>query len=451
MSVASAVLPERPRSWQTKLDIFLPLLIIVAPLAASPPLAGHIVDLPGAKLTNLVGFGYLLCFLSRAPQLWRGGDRIESRARFAFGIYLLLFVIAFVRSIPNLPTFHSMIPETYPRSATEYALSFLVLPVLYASVFPYVLKFATSEEAISRLLTVIGVAASFVSLIVIASIAINPSVLLDPTRGAMAKLMGDVLGLHYNSVGTVFTITGPILLYLALKRGGLFIGNYFLALVAVTLLESRTSLFIFVAASAATLIALGRARTLVAIAPIVGVAAILVMGSLLTFLLTVGVSQHSGFTLDSLLSGREQRIWLPLVLEWWVDPVRFWFGMGNYGILTSYLLHVGVVYGVGVAHNAYLEFFLDNGIVLEIALVASVSYLVVKGWRTGRAINSQIYWVFYLCCMCFLLGCLTGRRFVPEQENALLFPVVAMLINVVRLKKSAPLQRPVPLVTYGGH
>jgi hypothetical protein len=282
------------------------------------------------------------------------------------------------------------------------------------------------------LLRGIGAAIFILSCVVVLAVVSKPDVYGDPRRFAMANLMTDVLGMHYNGVGTFYITTAPILLYLALKRGSFWTANYFLALLAVTMLESRTALFIFVGMSAATLVALGRARTLVAMAPPVIVVAVVAAGPLLLQLITMGFTTHSGLSWDAFLSGRDDRIWLPLIFEWWSDPQRFWFGAGEHGILTSFLLFSGVVLEAGHSHNAFLDYFLDNGIVLAGALVAAVIGFIVWGWRTGRRLENPLYWALYLSVISFFLGALTGRRFHPEIENAMLFPIVALMIDLAR-------------------
>jgi hypothetical protein len=203
------------------------------------------------------------------------------------------------------------------------------------------------------------------------------------------------------------------------------------------MLESRTALLIFVGTSAATLVALGRARTLVAMAPPLALVAVIAAGPLLIQLFTMGFTEHSGLSLDAFLSGREGRIWLPLMVEWWSDPQRFWFGAGEHGILTSFMLASGAMLEAGHSHNAFLDFFLDNGIVLEGVLVVSVISFIVWGWRAGRRLENPLYWTLYLCVISFLIAAMTGRRFRPEIENALLFPILALMLNLVRRQSKA--------------
>jgi hypothetical protein len=419
----------------TRAEAFFLLLMLAIPLASSPPMQFHIVELPGAKFANLVAAAFAISWIYDLSWRRRAFTRLERSALIVFLAYILVFVIAFARSIPNLGRLHGMDPDTFPASVMEYALTSLAAPLVYASMFVYVLQNTVASDSISRLLQAIAVSVFLLSCVVITAVASRPETLNDTSRFAMAALTTDVLGLHYNSIGTIYIISGPVLLYLALKQGSFWSANYFIALLAVVLLESRTALLIFVATGAATAIAVGRARVLLTIMPLVVGVAVIAAGTLLVQLLTIGFTQHSGISLTTFLSARDTQIWLPLIFEWWRDPQRFWFGAGEYGILSSFLLYSGVVLAVAHSHNAYLDFFLDNGIVLEGLLLFAIGTFLFWSWRVGRRIKSQLYWVLFISVTAFLMAALTGRHFYPDQEDAFLFPILAVMISVVRRQR----------------
>src|ERR1700678_2775369 len=87
---------------------FMPRLLIVAmPLMPSPMMQAPIFDLGALRLANIIVALALFSFLGtlmesvRLPRL----DTFQRRALWVFAVYLLLFVVAFVRSIPNLAQF----------------------------------------------------------------------------------------------------------------------------------------------------------------------------------------------------------------------------------------------------------------------------------------------------------------------------------------------------------
>jgi hypothetical protein len=422
--------------------MFFLALVFMLPLASSPPLQAHIVDLPGAKLLNFIAGAFALGFLSGISRVFQIRGRLGRTAIVVFFVYISVFLVAFLRSVPNLGRFHGMAQDVFPAGVTEYVLSYLLVPLVIASTFPFVLTQVTTPASVTRFLRTVGLSIFVLSGVVVAAVASRPEVYADPERFAMAKLMSDFLGMHYNAVGTIYIIAGPILVYLALTREAFWTANYFLALFAVMLLESRAALFLFVGMSGVTMVSMGRARALVALIPPLIVVALIAVGPLLVQLLTIGVTEHSGISMYALLSGRDERIWLPLIAEWWSDPQRFWFGAGEFGILTSFMLFSGRILAVGHSHNAFLNFFLDNGIILEVAMLAGVCALLAWSWRTARRIHSQLFWVLFFSMVGFLIAGMMGRILYPEQENALLLPILALMVNIAR--KAAPAQSRVP-------
>jgi len=427
--------PAKTAAAVTRAEALFLLFVFATPFMLSPPMQAYLVELPGAKLANLIAGAFALFFFLDGRPLLRVSDRLERNALLAFASYIALFLWAFARSVPHIGRFHGMDQVTFPSGAREYALTYLVVPLTVSLLFLYALKRTLTRSAISRLLQTVGLSVFLLSCVVTVAIASRPEVYSDPLRLAMATLFADVLGQHYNGIGTTYVIASPILLFLALTRGSFWTANYFFALLCVVLLESRTALYLFVFMSAVTLITMGRTRTLVSMAPIVAIAALIAAEPLIVRLVTTGFSQRSGLSLYYFLSGREDRIWLPLLIEWWNDPQRFWFGAGEFGILNSFLLSTGVVFGVVHSHNAYIDFFLDNGLILEGILIASIIAFMFWCRRTGKRLKNPLFWVLLLSVVGFLLACLTGRRFYPSEENAILFPIVAVMINIVRLSR----------------
>ncbi|HEY3779358.1 MAG TPA: hypothetical protein VGL35_15000 [Rhizomicrobium sp.] len=101
---------------------------------------------------------------------------------------------------------------------------------------------------------------------------------------------------------------------------------------------------------------------------------------------------------------------------------------------SDFLYSFRSTFSAAVAHNFYLEVFLDYGIVAFAGFLCVLIYLLVHGYRLGKRLNCQLYWVFYLCVVSFLIAGFTGRRYFPEPENLLMFPILAALINTARLK-----------------
>jgi hypothetical protein len=163
--------------------------------------------------------------------------------------------------------------------------------------------------------------------------------------------------------------------------------------------------------------------------------ALVALGPTLIKLMSIGFTQKSGVSLWFLLSGREQAVWLPVIVEWVSDPLRLLFGAGVHGILTSIVISTGASgFKAGQAHNLYLELFLDNGIIVFALILAAIGAWLRWACLLGRRINSGLYWSLYMCVVSFLISGLSGRLYYPVTETYLLFPILALQINVACLK-----------------
>lgn len=392
------------------------------------------------RMYNIVPLLGMMAFLA-GSRIWPPrGSVLERRAFLAFLGYAAFIAVVFVRSVPNLPIFHANWPDIFPLAMRPYLLDGFLLPMLMACSFLYVLRRLNSADDVRRTVEAIVLAVAIMAVVVLAGVLLNPDAFFasDPARVAILNLMTDMFGLHYNAVGTILAISAPLLLYVALSRGSYWSLPYWLALAAAVAAKSRTGIFVFAGGSVLTMVMLGRARALLAAAPLIGVAAIGLLGATLVKLLSIGVTQKSGLSLYLLLSGRDQAIWLPVILEWVRDPLKLFFGAGAHGILTSVLISSGATgFIAGQAHNLYLEFFVDNGIVLFALFLVSIGAWLRWAWHVGQRIRNGLFWSLYLCVVCFLVTGVSGRLYYPTVENYLLFPLLAVSINVARLRLNA--------------
>lgn len=427
--------PAHPAGTSDTAKLLFLILIVAMPVVTSPLMQDRLLDISGFKPSNMIAALAFAGFLVSGASL-RTTDILQRRTLTVFGIYLIVFSVAFLRSLPNVARFHALFPDSFPAGVWEYCQTYYVVPLLFSFSFVYILQYMCSRDGLLQTVAAISLAVFILSCVVLAVMLTHPAVImdLDPGREAINNLTSKFIGLHYNSAGTIYAITCPLLVYMALTRGSVWTLNLALALAAVLLLKSRTAIFTFAGMAALTFIALGRTRTLLAFAPVVAAGVLALLGKIVVQLLSIGFTK-SGISTFALLSGREQAIWLPLLAEWISDPHRWLFGCGLFGVMTSDVLYSArSIFGAGRAHNFYLEFFLDYGVagfgVFAIALVRWLAW----SRRMGRRIHAQLYWVLFLCAISFLVAGFTGRRYIPEAENLLLFPIMATMINVARLK-----------------
>jgi hypothetical protein len=425
---------------------FFLLFVFVLPFQRVPFLTENLVGIQGLKLFNLLS-AVVLAYLVFDTAPLHATDKIERTSIRIFLLYLATLTIALIRSIPNALLFHSRIPDSYPESYFDFVLSSCIVPTFYTLSFLFVLKRMRSFQELERITTVICLSILLLSIAFVGLVLMNPSVLLsgdrsgmaelDPankSRGEMTELCETYFGVHYNVIGSMYICTIPLLLYRALTRGALWIAPLCLSLLAVLLLESRSAL-VTVAASCSVFLILRRGFVILALgAAAAGVISFMWIAPTIGALLSVGLGSGSGVSTDALLTGRVDYLWVPLLSEWTSDIGLSLFGAGRYGIVTSQLWDTGTLIQAGHAHNAIINFFLECGMILTGVLLIFLLIGTATAWRVGRRLNSDLYWALFTCIFGFGIGMVTERDILPTIENMYVFPIIAMMINLVRLR-----------------
>lgn len=401
---------------------------------------GQFGELQGFKPFNLLS-AVVLAYLVFDTAPLHATDKIERTSIRIFLLYFATFAIALIRSVPNAPLLHSRFPGI-PGSYVDYALSACIVPTFYTLSFLFILRRMCSFQELEKITTVICLSILLLSISFVALVLMNPSVLLsghaggmtDSDRDEMAQLCIAYFGNHYNVIGSMFISTVPLLLYRALTRGALWIAPLCLSLLAVLLLYSRTTLVVVAASCSLFLILRRRFGILAFGAGVAGVTLLVWSGPTVAALLSIGLGSGSDVSADALLTGRVDHIWLPLLEEWTSNIGLFLFGAGRNGMVTSQLWNTGILLEKVVAHNAIIEFFLDCGVILTGVALMFLMAGTVAAWRVGRRLNSDLYWALFASMFGYGISMVTGRDILPTIENMYVFPIIAMMINLARLR-----------------
>jgi hypothetical protein len=420
---------------------FFLLFVFLWPFQRVPFLTDNLFDIQGLKPFNLLS-AVVLAYLVFDTAFLHATDKIERASIRIFLLYFATLAIALIRSVPNAPLLHSRFPDSFPESDFDFVLSACIVPTFYTLAFLFILKRMCSFQELERITTVICLSILLLSIAFVALVLMNPSVLLsghargvaDSNRNVMAQLCQAYFGTHYNVIGGMFISTVPLLLYRALTHGALWIAPLCLSLLAVLLLESRATLVTVAASCSLFLILRRRFVILVLGAAAAGVTSFLWIGPTVDALLSIGFGSSSSVSADALLTGRVDYIWRPLLEEWTSNVGLFLFGAGRYGMATSQLWDTGTLIQANVAHNAIIEFFLDCGVILTGVLLIFLLVGTATAWRVGRRLNSDLYWALFASIFGFGISTLTGRQILPTIENMYAFPIIAMMINLARLR-----------------
>src|ERR1700737_3641066 len=423
---------------------FFLLFVFMLPFQGVPFLTDNVFGIQGFKPFNLLS-AVVLAYLVFDTAPLHATDKIERTSIRIFLLYFATIAIALIRSVPNAPLLHSRFPDAFSESYFDFVLSACIVPTFYLLPFLFTLKRMCSFQELERITTVICLSILLLSTAFVALVLMNPSVLLsghpsgmaalDPaSRGDMAELCETYFGNHYNLIGTMYICTVPLLLYRALTRGALWIAPLCLSLLAVLLLESRSALLTVAASCSLFLILRRRFVILVLGAAAAGVTSLLWIGPTIQALLSIGFGSGSGVSADALFTGRVDYIWVPLLNEWTSDTGLFLFGAGRYGMVTSQLWDTGTLIHANHAHNAIINFFLDCGVILTGALLIFLLVGTATAWRVGRRLNSDLYWALFACIFGCGISMATECDILPTIENMYAFPMIAMMINLARLR-----------------
>jgi hypothetical protein len=422
---------------------FFLLLVFMLPFQHVTFLDTNLFGIQGLKPFNLLS-AVVLTYLVFQGALLHARDHIEQRSIRIFLLYFATFTIALFRSIPNAPLFHDRFPAAYPDSYLDYILSCWIVPAFYVLPFVFTLKRMRSFQELERITTVICFSIFLLSAAFIIIVLMNPSALQGHrdeiadlalgSRAPMVDLCDTYFGIHYNTVGTIYICTAPLLLYKVLTRSALWIVPLGLSLLAILLLESRSALVTVAVSYCLFLIQRRRFVILIVGAAVVGITSFLWIGPTIGALLSIGFGDSSDFSANSLLTGRVDYIWIPLLNEWTSSIGLFLFGAGRYGMVTSELWGSGALIQAGHAHNAIIDFFLDCGAIFSSVLIIFLLVGIATAWRVGRSLNCDLYWALFACIFGFGIGMMTEREIFPTIDNVYVFLIIAMMINLARLR-----------------
>jgi hypothetical protein len=411
-------------------------LVFMLPFQRVPFFNANLFDIQGFKPFNLLSAVVLAYLLFQSAPL-SATDKIEQRSIRVFLLYFATFIIAFSRSIPNAPLFHSRFPDVFPASYLDYVMSFGVVSAFYMLPFLFVLKRCCSFSELERVTSVICLSILLLSAALIMAVLMNPSAALSGSRASMNELCETYFGVHYNTIGTIYICTAPLLLYKVLTRNALWIVPVALSLFAILLLSSRSALLTVAVSYFLFLLHKRKFVILILGAAMAGITSFLWIGPTMEALLSIGFEDTSDVSADALLTGRVDYIWIPLLSEWTSDIGLLLFGAGRFGMITSESWDTGTLIHATHAHNAIIDFFLDCGAIASSILLIFIYIGVSTAWRVGRRLNHDLYWALFACIFGYGISMLTERQVFPTVDNMYVFLFIAMMINLARLSLRA--------------
>ncbi|HET9651834.1 MAG TPA: O-antigen ligase family protein, partial [Usitatibacter sp.] len=277
-----------------------------------------------------------------------------------------------------------------------------------------------------------------VSIVVMAFVAITFVAIegysLSQLAGIYSRQMFSSLGMHANDLGRLYATAYAPLLFMwgrthnsALK---LLLVLVMAAVAAALLLTfSRGAFLSFIIVNIVFLLSRRSAKMLALAAFLIPIALWLAPGALWDRV-TMGMGQGA----DAVTAGRTGEIWAPLFPELLDSP---WWGRGIGAVMWSRAMLEGRLPPVSHPHNAYLQAYLDMGLVGLLLLLAFWIYVWARCLRYGRdprlPVNLQGFFQGSAAgIVAFLVAGFAGSSLEPDAAQVFMWLAVGMMYGVAK-------------------
>lgn len=408
------------------------LLIVLLPVSATNLFPHALMGITGLNPINLLLAGTLAAYLLRG--------RLENPVALVpqplLWLYVVPIVLAGLLGIQHVDDIHPGFFEQLVVNYTEwpgYLRDSVVKPLFTVLAAVLVAGAVAKARKPEPYIVAIAVGACLLALVVFGFIFVS-EVRLGYLASARARAFFEQIGTHANELGRVFVTAYALLLFSwwETKHGHARLALFALLGMlsfAIVLTFSRNAFLGFFLVNGLFLVWKFNMKKLGLALLGTGIAAALAPDAVYRRL-TYGFDSGSA---DRVSAGRIDGIWLPLVPDSLKSPL---WGSGLDSILWSDAITSGTAEFVGHPHNAYLQAFLDMGLIGLVLLVAYYWHV----WKGFRALGSNAYLTpvmrgfFQGACaalLAFALACMTGGSLRPEPENGLLWIVIGMMYGLL--------------------
>ena len=333
-------------------------------------------------------------------------------------------------------------PAAYVRDLLLKPLTFVCYALLVAAA---VERSEKPERFVKPMIV-----ACFVMGIVAITFVATSGVSLSALAGTYARQFFSQIGMHANDLGRLYATAYALLLFVwdrTESRSLQFTLVIAMGLVAIALVLtfSRGAFFGFIIVNLIFLVTRLQPRRLILAALLLPVAIVLAPGALWSRL-TVGVDQGA----NELTAGRTNEIWAPLLPEIFKSPI---WGDGLGSILWSDAMLEGRLPLVAHPHNAFLEAYLDMGVIGLLMLLAFWIYC----WRWFRRLareprltpEMQGYFAGAAAgIIAFLAAGFAGSSLAPVPAQVFMWLAVGMMFGVRRKLSQPPVVARAPATRY---
>ena len=255
---------------------------------------------------------------------------------------------------------------------------------------------------------------------------------LSDLAGTYARHFFSPLGMHANDLGRLYACAYALLLFtwdrssnLALKT--LLMLCMGLVVMALLVTFSRGAFFGFILVNIIYLVSRRSLKTIIAAVLLVPIAAVIAPGAIWSRV-TMGV----GAGANEVTAGRTNEIWAPLIPE--LDKAPF-FGDGLGSILWSNAMLEGRLPLVAHPHNAFLQAFMDMGIVGIVALLGFwlFCWINFRRFAKDQRLKPELQGFFEGAAagtLAFVAAGFAGSSLAPAPEQLFLWLAIGVMFGV---------------------
>jgi len=404
------------------------LLVLVLPFGATQFFPRNLFGLTGLNPLNLLLIATLASYVLRhriAPLLPRP--------------LLLLYLVPIlaagalgVRHVDDIaPGFYESMMIHYTDGFGYYREQ-VIRPLLLVAAAMLVGVAAARSQRPERFIVAMMASLWIIALIEMGFIAAS-GVHLGELASPLARRFFDDLGLHANDLGRLFAVGYAVLLFVWWEcktpgmKGALF-ATLCVAILALLLTFSRSAYLAFLIVNGLFVLWKFNARSVSLALLAIGVFAALAPGFIwrrLTFGFDADANTVSADRLDG--------IWTPLMSTIGNSPL---WGNGVDSIMWAEPMKAGEMLLVGHPHNAYLQAYLDMGLI-GLGLMLAFYFHVWQGFRalgSNPYISPELRGFFQgatAALLCLIVTGVSGGSLRPDVDFAYLWLAIGMMYGVL--------------------
>jgi O-antigen ligase len=407
------------------------LLIMIMPISSSTLFPHAMFGVTGFNPLNLLLVATLAVFLMRAA----GTEALHGFIpRPLWWLYILPLAFAAVigmehiREIPRIFKASEMI---YFDTRFGYVRDVLLKPmglVVYAVLVGAAVAWSKKPErfVIPMLISVFVMAGMAIIFIV------SSGVSLSALAGEYSRHFLSTLGLHANDLGRLYAVGFALLLFVWDRTSRMTLKTVLLAamvtvVAALLLTFSRGAFFGFVVVCV-LYFALRRSLKTLILAITLLPPAIMFLPGAFWYRFQTGID--SG--INEITAGRYDEIWMPLLPELLKTPP---WGNGLGSIMWARAMRFEEMFTVAHPHNAYMQVYMDLGIIGALLVLAFWIHSLVGFWRLSeeKRLIPEMQGFFEgaaVGLVSFLVAGIAGSSLMPAPEQGYLWLAVGMMYGV---------------------